>query len=201
MSSAYALDIDNLIVEINNGEPPILDGSAKIFAETLISAGLKELPIERQYYVIDEPFTFEVKDTKYQAFPSDELEIDCSIAFDHPFLKFQQLAFSKIDKDIYLKNIAPAKTFCFDFEIEYLQKNNLALGGSFDNAIVIGAQGILNKEALRYSDEFVRHKIMDLIGDLYLAGKRIKAKIKTEKPGHQHNINFVKEFIKRARLV
>ncbi|MDR0486161.1 MAG: UDP-3-O-acyl-N-acetylglucosamine deacetylase, partial [Elusimicrobiota bacterium] len=128
LSSANALGIDNLIVEINNSEPPILDGSAKLFAQTLASGGLQELDAERQYFILKEPFVFETDTSKYEVFPSDRLSIDCSISFDHPVLKYQQIAFDLINRDIYLKEIAPAKTFCFDFEIEYLQKNNLALG-------------------------------------------------------------------------
>jgi UDP-3-O-[3-hydroxymyristoyl] N-acetylglucosamine deacetylase/3-hydroxyacyl-[acyl-carrier-protein] dehydratase len=199
MSACSALGIDNLIIEINNNEPPILDGSAKIIVETLLKSGLKELDFPKQYYVIKKPVHFESGKTKITAYPSYKLEIDCSIGFDdHPLLKFQQMSFGNISKEDYLNNIAPAKTFCFDYEIESLQSNGLALGGSMDNAIVLGLNGIHNKEPLRYEDEFVRHKILDLIGDLYLAGKPIKAKIVAEKPGHQNNIAFLKEFLKEA---
>lgn len=200
MSSAYALGIDNLTVEINNNEPPILDGSAKIFAETLISAGIKELDVPREYYTIDEPIHFESGKTKISAYPSDKLEIECAIGFDHPFLKHQELKVSDINKDFYMQELAGAKTFCFDYEIEALRKNGLALGGNMDNAIVIALDGIHNQEPLRYEDEFVRHKILDLIGDLYLSGKPIKARIVAEKPGHQNNIAFVKEFVKKAKI-
>jgi UDP-3-O-[3-hydroxymyristoyl] N-acetylglucosamine deacetylase/3-hydroxyacyl-[acyl-carrier-protein] dehydratase len=198
MSACSALGIDNLIIEINNNEPPILDGSAKIIVETLLKSGLKELDSPKQYYVIKKPIHFESGKTKITAYPSDKLEIDCTIGFDHPLLKFQQMSFGNISKEDYLNNIAPAKTFCFDYEIEALQNNGLALGGSMDNAIVLGLNGIHNKEPLRYEDEFVRHKILDLIGDLYLAGKPIKAKIVADKPGHQNNIAFLKEFLKEA---
>ncbi|MDR3306396.1 MAG: bifunctional UDP-3-O-[3-hydroxymyristoyl] N-acetylglucosamine deacetylase/3-hydroxyacyl-ACP dehydratase [Endomicrobium sp.] len=198
MSACAALGIDNLIIEINNNEPPILDGSAKIIAETLLKGGLKALDSPKQYYVIKKPIHFESGKTKITAYPSDKFEIDCTIGFDHPLLKFQQMSFGSISKDDYLNNIAPAKTFCFDYEIEALQNNGLALGGSMDNAIVLGLNGIHNKEPLRYDDEFVRHKVLDLIGDLYLAGKPIKAKIVADKPGHQNNIAFVKAFLEEA---
>ncbi len=200
MSSACALGINNLIVEINNNEPPILDGSAKIFTDTLISGGIKELDAPKEYYVIDEPIHFESGKTKISAYPSDKLEIECTLGFDHPFIKHQEIKFSEINKDIYLKELAPAKTFCFDYEIEALQENGLALGGNMDNAIVVALDGIHNKEPLRYSDEFVRHKVLDLIGDIYLAGKPIKARIVADKPGHQNNIGFVKEFVKKAKI-
>ncbi|GHT58433.1 bifunctional enzyme LpxC/FabZ [Endomicrobiia bacterium] len=198
MSACFALGIDNLIIEINNNEPPILDGGSKIFAETILSGGMKEFNTPKEYYTIKEPVHFESGKTKISAYPSDHLEIECTIGFDHPFLKFQQMTIKNLNKDDYLNCIASAKTFCFDYEIESLQKNGLALGGSMDNAIVIGLDGIRNKEPLRYSDEFVRHKILDLIGDLYLASKPIKARIVADKPGHQNNISFLKEFLKKA---
>jgi len=200
MSACCALGIDNLIIDINNEETPILDGSARIFADTLVKAGIKELDAQKEYYVLTEPVIFESGKTKISAYPSDIFEIECSIGFDHPYLKKQELTISCVNKDSYLSELAPAKTFCFDYEIEALQKNGLALGGSMDNAIVVSIDGIHNKEPLRYADEFVRHKILDLIGDLYLAGKPIKAKIVAEKPGHLNNVNFVKEFVKKAVL-
>ncbi|GHT45226.1 bifunctional enzyme LpxC/FabZ [Endomicrobiia bacterium] len=198
MSACFALGIDNLIIEVNNNEPPILDGGSKIFAETILRGGMKEFNAPKEYYTIKEPVHFESEKTKISAYPSDHLEIECTIGFDHPFLKFQQMTIKNLNKDDYLSCIASAKTFCFDYEIESLQKNGLALGGSMDNAIVIGLDGIRNKEPLRYSDEFVRHKILDLIGDLYLASKPIKARIVADKPGHQNNISFLKEFLKKA---
>jgi UDP-3-O-[3-hydroxymyristoyl] N-acetylglucosamine deacetylase/3-hydroxyacyl-[acyl-carrier-protein] dehydratase len=198
MSACSALGIDNLVIEINNNEPPILDGSARIISETLLKGEIKELNVPKQYYVIKKPMVFESGKTKIVAYPSDKFEIDCSIGFDHPLLKFQQRSFESITQAEYLNNIASAKTFCFDYEIEALRNNGLALGGSMDNAIVLGLNGVHNKEPLRYDDEFVRHKILDLIGDLYLAGKPIKAKIVADKPGHQNNIAFVKAFLKEA---
>jgi UDP-3-O-acyl N-acetylglucosamine deacetylase len=195
MSACAGLGIDNLIIEINNNEPPILDGSTKIFTEMLLSGGTKILDAPKEYYVIKKPIHFESVKTKISAYPSDHLEIECTIGFDHPFLKFQQIFLKSLSKEDYLNSLASSKTFCFDYEIELLRKNGFALGGSMDNAIVIGLDGIHNKEPLRYSDEFVRHKVLDLMGDLYLAGKPIKAKIVAEKPGHQNNISFIKKFL------
>jgi UDP-3-O-[3-hydroxymyristoyl] N-acetylglucosamine deacetylase/3-hydroxyacyl-[acyl-carrier-protein] dehydratase len=200
MFACFALEIDNLVIEINNNELPILDGSAKGFTDILLKGEIKEFDVPRECYFIKEPVYFESGRTKIVAYPSDRLEIDCSIDFDHPFLNFQRLHLKNMSKNSYLSDIAPAKTFCFDYEIELLQKNRLALGGSMDNAIVIGFEGIYNKEPLRYKDEFVRHKILDLIGDMYLAGKVLKAKIVADKPGHKNNINFVKEFLKKANI-
>ncbi|MDR3092608.1 MAG: UDP-3-O-acyl-N-acetylglucosamine deacetylase [Endomicrobium sp.] len=198
MSACFALGIDNLIIEINNNEPPILDGSAKIFAETLLKCGVKKFDVPREYYVLKNPVYFKSGKTEISAYPSDKLEIECTIGFDHPFLRFQQMFLRDFNKDFYLDNIAPAKTFCFDYEIEALRNRKLALGGSMNSAIVIGLNGVHNKKSLHYSDEFVRHKMLDLIGDIYLAGKPVKAKIIADKPGHQNNIGFVKEFLKKA---
>jgi len=198
MFACFALGIDNLIIEINNNELPILDGSAKGFTDILLKSGIKEFNVTKECYFIKEPVYFESGKTKISAYPSDKLEIECSIGFDHPFLNFQYMHLKNTSKNFFLSDIAPAKTFCFDYEIEVLQKNRLALGGSMDNAIVVGFEGIHNKEPLRYKDEFVRHKILDLIGDMYLAGKALKAKIVADKPGHKNNINFVKEFLKKA---
>lgn len=200
LSTCFALGIDNLIIEINNNEPPIVDGSAKIIAQKLLEAGIKELDEEKEYYTIKEPVTFTDGKTKITAYPSDKLEIDCTIGFDHPFLSYQHASF-EITREKYLNDIAPARTFCFDFEIEALQANGLAKGGSLENAIVIGPTGIYNKDPLRFEDEFVRHKILDLIGDMFLAGKPIKAKIVAEKPGHKNNINFIKQFVSKAVVV
>ena len=199
MASCFALGIDNLRIEINNNEPPILDGSGEEFVCALKSAGLAELTAGRKYLTITEPVVYEAGITKIAAYPSDKFEVDCSIGYDHPFLRHQQLNF-ELTKEAFFNDISRARTFCFDYEIEALQAAGLAKGGSLENAIVVAASGVHNKEQLRYSDEFVRHKILDIIGDLYLAGRPMKVKIVAVKPGHNHNINFVKEFMKHAKL-
>ena len=199
LSAFYGLQIDNVIVEIDNNEPPILDGSAKLFCDKILEVGIKELNADKEFYVIKEPITFTAGNTKIVAYPSDKFEIDCTIGYEHPFLSNQQAKF-EINKDVFVKDIALARTFCFDYEIEALQSNGLAKGGSLDNAIVIGPNGIYNKEPLRFSDEFVRHKILDLIGDVSLAGKQIKARIVAQKPGHKSNVSFIKEFVSKALI-
>ncbi len=197
LSACFALEVDNLIIEIDNNEPPIMDGSAKVIAQKIMESGIKELDADKDFYTLKEPVTFISGNTKIVAYPSDKLEIDCTIGYDHPFLSNQQAKF-EITRESYLNDIAPARTFCFDFEIEALQSNGLARGGSLDNAIVIGPSGIYNKEPLRFDNEFVRHKILDLIGDISLAGKPIKAKLVAEKPGHKSNVSFIKEFVSKA---
>ncbi|MDD3053583.1 MAG: bifunctional UDP-3-O-[3-hydroxymyristoyl] N-acetylglucosamine deacetylase/3-hydroxyacyl-ACP dehydratase [Endomicrobiia bacterium] len=199
LATCSALGVDNLIIEIDNSEPPITDGSAKLISQQIMAAGIKDLDAVKESYVIKEPISFSDGKTKITAYPSDKFEIDCTIGFEHPFLSHQQASFV-ITRDTFLTDISPARTFCFDYEIEALQSNGLARGGSLENAIVIGPNEIYNKEPLRYENEFVRHKILDLIGDLALAGKSIKAKIVAEKPGHKSNVSFVKEFVNKAIL-
>jgi len=193
MAACLGLGIDNLEIEITNNEPPILDGSAKPFAELLISAGLKELDAERQYLTLKEPVTYESGKTKISASPADELKIECTIAYDHPYLKEQSMTFV-LSRDGFLNDIAPSRTFCFDYEIEALKSRGLAKGGDFSNALVVGIHGIRNPDGkLRFNDEFVRHKILDLMGDLYLLQKPLKAHITAVRCGHNHNISFVKQ--------
>jgi UDP-3-O-[3-hydroxymyristoyl] N-acetylglucosamine deacetylase/3-hydroxyacyl-[acyl-carrier-protein] dehydratase len=201
MSTCFALGIDNLIIEINNTEPPILDGSTKIFSKILQMAGISEFDTPKEYYIINKPVHFEHEKTKISAYPSDHLEIECTINFDHSSFLSQQIHLNHLNKQAYLSDFAPARTFCFDFEIDSFHEKGFALGGSFDNSIVVSRNGdIYNKEPLRYKDEFVRHKVLDLIGDIYLSGKPIKARIVAERPGHKSNLGFVIEFLKHATI-
>ena len=135
---------------------------------------------------------FKSKSAEYFAYPAEELSIECTVGYEHPLLKEQKITL-KIDPETFLKEVSPARTFCFDYEIEALKSKGLAKGGSFENAIVVGLTGIHNSEPLRFQDEFVRHKLLDLLGDLYLLGKPLKARIVAVKCGHNHNIEFAKE--------
>lgn len=200
MATCLGLGIDNLEIDINNNEPPILDGSAKVFGELLLSAGIIEQQTARQYLTLKEPVSYEAGQTKYHAEPADELKIECTIGYDHPWLKEQQLTFV-LSKDGFMNDIAPSRTFCFDYEIEALHGKGLAKGGDFANALIVGIHGIRNPDQkLRFSDEFVRHKILDLLGDLYLLQKPLKAHIKAVKCGHNHNINFVRKLAQKLVL-
>ncbi|MCX5778097.1 MAG: bifunctional UDP-3-O-[3-hydroxymyristoyl] N-acetylglucosamine deacetylase/3-hydroxyacyl-ACP dehydratase [Elusimicrobia bacterium] len=200
LAAAHGLQIDNLIIHITNNEPPILDGSAKPFADALVSAGIVELDAEREYITLNQPVTYVSGSTKLTAYPSDTLKIDITVGYDHPYLKHQAIVLS-ITPETFLRDIAPARTFCFDYEIEALKKNGLAKGGDMSNALVVGLNGIHNSSPLRFSDEFVRHKLLDLIGDLYLLGKPIKAHIVAERCGHNHNVAFVKEIVSQGIII
>jgi len=190
--------IDNLEIEITNNEPPVMDGSARAFAEAVAAAGMRELDEPRDYLTLAAPITYESGKTKMSAYPAGSFSIECTIGYDHPLLREQSASFN-LSPDVFVREIAAARTFCFDYEIEALKAKGLAKGGDLTNAIVVGLSGIHNEEKLRFPDEFVRHKILDLIGDLYLLGKPLKARIVAVKCGHNHNINFVKELVKCCR--
>lgn len=201
LASCMGLRIDNMDISLTNNEPPVMDGSAKEFVDKLLHAGITELDANRKYITLDKPVAYESGKTKLHAEPCDDLIIDCTIGFDHPFLKHQQAEFN-VTPDVFSKEISPARTFCFDYELEALMSKGLAKGGNLTNAIVIGHDGIHNPgKALRFPDEFVRHKILDLIGDLFLIGHPLKARITAVRCGHSNNINFAKEISKHGRIV
>jgi UDP-3-O-acyl N-acetylglucosamine deacetylase len=194
-SALLGLGIDNLDVELDANEPPVADGSSKAFVETLLKAGLVEQDQPKKELFLAEPVIYQSNETKIEITPADFLEIHCQLIFTHPMIGNQENTFT-ITPETYLKEIAPARTFCFDYEVEALKRKGLARGGSLDNAVVVGMDRIYNKEKnLRYPDEFVRHKILDFLGDLFLLGQSVKGKIDATKVGHGHNINFVKKLI------
>ena len=185
MSALHVLGITDLIVEITGNELPILDGSTKIFLEEIEKIGLTSLENEIEPIIIDQVVSFtEEKTGKHVVIlPYNGFKVSYTIDFNHTFLKSE---YYEIDLNLenYKREISMAKTFAFDYEIEYLKNNNLALGGSLDNAIVIAKDGVLNPEGLRYENEFVRHKILDLIGDIYVLGRPIRGHIIAIKAGH-----------------
>ena len=185
LSSLSITGVTDILVEISGNELPILDGSSAGFVEKLLEAGIVELNEEIEPVVITEPVIFsDEKAGKYvMALPYDGFKISYTIDFNHSFLKSQYYEL-EVNLENYVENIAKCRTFAFDYEIDFLKKNNLALGGSLENAVVVGAKGPLNPEGLRYPDEFVRHKILDIIGDLYVLGTPIKAHIIAIKAGH-----------------
>ena len=189
LSALYIFGITDLIVELNENELPIGDGSARVFLEEIEKAGVRELEEEAKEIVITEPVYLSKGDKHIVALPYDGYKLTYTIKFDHTFLKTQMLELD-IDFDSYKKNIGNARTFGFDYEIEYLKKNNLALGGTLENAIVIQKDGVMNSDGLRYEDEFVRHKMLDIIGDLKILNKPIKAHIIAVKAGHALDIEF-----------
>jgi len=198
LSSLSITGITDILVEISGNELPILDGSSAGFVEKLLEAGIVELDEEIEPVMITEPVIFsDEKAGKYvMALPYDGFKISYTIDFNHSFLKSQYYEL-EVNLENYMENIAKCRTFAFDYEIDFLKKNNLALGGSLENAVVVGADGPLNPEGLRYPDEFVRHKILDIIGDLYVLGTPIKAHVIAIKAGHYVNSRLTEMIAKK----
>ena len=188
MSALSASGIDNIIIEVDGSEIPIMDGSSISFVYLINSAVVYEQSKPKKFAVIKEEIKVQ-EDEKYAKFePYNGFLVDFTIDFPHPVFKEENNRV-EIDffKDSYVNFISRARTFGFMQEVEYLRANGLARGGSLDNAIVLDEYKILNDEGLRYSDEFVRHKILDAIGDLYMIGMPIIGKFTAYKSGHELN--------------
>ncbi len=192
LSAVYALGIDNLEIELNANEPPVADGSSRVFFDALKEAGLVEQEADRKVLAPHERLEYRSGETEITFEPADELKLTTVLLYNHPLIQEQEISVT-IEPERYRNEIASARTFCFDYEVEALKKQGLARGGSLDNAVVIGLDRVHNKEkSLRFPDEFARHKALDLLGDLFLLGVRLQGHVKAVRPGHGHNINFVK---------
>ncbi len=197
LSAVYALGIDNLVIELNANEPPVADGSSRVFFDTLKEAGIVEQNAPRKVLRPTESFEYKSGETEIAFEPAEELTLTTILIYKHPLIQQQEFTVT-IEPDRYRAEIASARTFCFDYEVEALKKQGLAKGGSLDNAVVIGLDRIHNKEkSLRFPDEFARHKALDLLGDLFLLGYRLKGHVRAVRPGHGHNINFVKLLVEK----
>jgi len=187
--------VDNCFVDLDNIELPIMDGSSEVFIGLISKAGVIEQSAPRRTLRITEHVDVSQGDRKMSIEPADNYEIECTIDFRHPFVERQSFNF-KLDNGSFGVQIASARTFGFTEEIEKLRKANLALGGSLDNAIVQTPDGMLNTTPLRYADEFVRHKILDIIGDFALLGIPIAGKITAEKSGHSVHASLMSKLLK-----
>lgn len=186
MSAIAGLGIDNLAVEVSAGEIPIMDGSAINFVEKLRQAGIQNQMADKKFIQILRPVEVTDGDKIARFTPYNGFSIDFQIIFDHPAIE-QQIAKFDFHQSTFIEQISQARTFGFMKDIEYLKSRNLALGGSMDNAIVFDDKQVLNPEGLRFTNELVRHKILDAIGDLYLAGYQILGAFYGYKSGHQLN--------------
>jgi len=194
LSALTGLGVDNARVEVNAPELPIMDGSSMPFVYLIKSAGLENQKRPKKFYIVKSPVTMTDGDKSITISPSTETEIDFSIEFDHPLIKRQRYQF-KYSEAAFESKISRARTFGFLNEVESLKKKGLALGGSLDNCIVIDQFRILNKNGLRYDNELVRHKVLDLLGDLALLGAPVIAHLSVNKSGHALNHAFMKKFI------
>ena len=193
MACFAGLSIDNAIVELDACEIPIMDGSAGPFTSLIKSAGIKNQVAPRCFFVVKKPIELK-KDGKFVGvYPSPIFKITCTIYYDHPLIKRQSYSIDVSDR-IFENEICKARTFGFLHEIEYLRRYGFARGGSLDNAVVIDKHEIVNKDGLRYPDEFVRHKILDCIGDFSLLGMPILGHVVLNRSGHCFNHAFLKEF-------
>lgn len=196
MAALCAFGIDNLHIDINAAEVPIMDGSAAAYVALFREAGIQILSKPKKYLVVKKPVTVVDGDKRATIIPSRYFRVSFDMRFNHPAVA-SQFRSMKLDRDAFVRDYADARTFGFLAEVEFLKANGLARGGSLDNAIVIGEEGILNPEGLRYEDEFVRHKILDSVGDLYLAGYQLVGHVKALKSGHDLNHKLVKELLSR----
>jgi UDP-3-O-[3-hydroxymyristoyl] N-acetylglucosamine deacetylase len=195
LSALRGAGVDNCFIEVDNIEMPIMDGSSENFIELIEQAGIIHQDEARHFLQIKEKVEFEQGDRKMSVEPSDRYEIECLIDFPHPFINRQKFHFV-FENGSFGKQIASARTFGFTTEIEMLRRANLALGGSLDNAIVLTPEGMLNENPLRFPDEFVRHKILDIVGDFALLGMPILGKIKAEKSGHAVHAVLMSKLLK-----
>ena len=183
LAALRGLGVDNAFIEVDNLEIPILDGSAEVFADLIEQAGIIEQPLARRALLVRERVAFEQGNRRISIEPADGWEIDCMIDFAHPMIGVQRFSL-ELNDGAFHREIAAARTFGFSTEIEQLQRSNLIRGGSLDNAIVLTSEGMMNQTGLRFRDEFVRHKILDIIGDLALLGMPILGRVKAERSGH-----------------
>ena len=192
MAAFFGLGIDNARVELDGPEVPIMDGSAGPFIFLLRSAGIREQKSPKRFVVIKRPLEIREGGSSVRITPSKELKISFSIDFNHPLLRDQSFDLKFSGKD-FVKEISRARTFGFLRDVQTLRENGLALGGSLDNAIVIDDFRILNEDGLRYKDEFVRHKILDFIGDLAMLGCPVIGHFVVTKSGHALNHLLLKK--------
>ena len=195
LSALYVYGITDLLVEVSGNEMPIGDGSAFHFLELVDIAGVKEFDESVDVIEIKEPIFVAEEDRYVIGLPHNAYKVTYAIKFDHTFLK-SQLAEFEITQKIFKYDISNARTFGFDYEEKYLKENNLALGASLQNAIVITDNGVKNEDGLRFEDEFVRHKILDLVGDMKVLNRPIKGHIIAIKAGHSLHSKFAKKLLK-----
>ena len=196
MAALWGCSVDNCIVEINGPEVPIMDGSSEPFVFLIECAGIQEQKKRRRIIEVLKEISVYESDQENSGYmtlsPSENFSVDLHIDFGENVISSQDCSFDT-QSISFKSDICRARTFGFEHEVEHLRKNGLAQGGSLENAIVIGKDGILNKEGLRYRNEFVRHKVLDCIGDIYLAGAHINGSLKGFKSGHALNNKLLRK--------
>jgi len=197
LAALYGFGVTNAVVEIDSSEPPVADGSARQFCKMIRDAGIEPQAERVEPVQVTEPIEYTHNGTVISAFPYDGFKITCTSSDKGG--RFTQFFSVELTPETWESEIAQARTFCFYEEIEYLIKNGLIRGGSLENAIVIRDDAVLTAEPMRYREEFVRHKILDIIGDLSLVGAPLRAHIVAVKPGHAANCGLARRILQQAR--
>src|SRR6266853_972126 len=197
LAALVSMGIDNVVVELNSPEVPIMDGSAAPFVYLIQEAGVKRQQKSRKFLKIVRPIALSRGDKRIAIYPSDHFKVTYSVSYDHPLLRHQSRTLL-ITEESFIEEIAPARTFTFLKDVEMMRQNGLALGGSLENAIVLGETGILNN-ALRFEDEFVRHKILDAVGDLALVGYPVIGHLVAHRAGHALHTEFASRILEETQ--
>jgi len=194
LAAFYGLRIDNAVVEVLGPEIPIMDGSAEPFAKILTAAGSEPQSRPRRKLIVTRPVRVEEEDKWCELRPAEHFRVHCAISFDHPEIGDQSLEIEFINGN-FQEEISPARTFGFLHEVEALKAQGLVKGGSLENAVILDFRRVLNPEGLRFPDEFVRHKILDTLGDLMLLGLPIQGAYHGFKSGHALNLKLVQALL------
>ena len=195
LAALCGLGIDDVLVEVDGPEVPVLDGSAAPFVILLHEAGQRPLAVQRLHLKVLETVEVVQGAKRARLVPAEHFEVRYTIGFDHPLLRHQSLSL-RVTPRTFTESVAPARTFSFLREVEMLRKSGLALGGSLENAVVIGETGVLNNK-LRFEDEFVRHKVLDAIGDLALLGHPLVGRLEATKAGHALHAAVARKLLAR----
>jgi len=191
LAALAGLGIDNLVIEMVGPEVPIFDGSSKTFVGYIMEAGIEDQSSKRPHMKITKPFSFKEGDAEIHALPYDGKSITYQINYPHKLLGNQQMTF-ECEEESFASEIAPARTFGFLKDVQKLRDSGLAKGGSLENAIILSDSGMINQTALRYKDEFLRHKLLDFIGDMSLIGFPVLGYLIARRTGHTTNLRFAR---------
>lgn len=193
MSALYALGVDNVDCYISAEELPVLDGSSAVFVEEILKAGVKELNSPKRFIIVEKPVEIRDGDKLARITPASEFTLHYTINFDHPAIGKQKFKFT--GGTDFFKEISRSRTFGFLSDVERMQAMGLALGGSLENTVVLDGDSVMNPDGLRYADEFVRHKVLDALGDFALCGHQLIGKVELHKAGHDLQTRLIRELL------
>ena len=198
LAAAHGLTLDNLWIDVSGSEPPALDGSAAGWCERLLDAGVLAQQEEAPRLRVDRPLRLKSGGSRYEVLPAEAGRVSATIDFDHPLIG-RQSASARLEPGDFLREIAPARTFGLSAWREALRERGLALGATRDNTLVLSGEGLERGQELRFPDEFVRHKILDIIGDLALVGARLQCHVVADRPGHHGNLELARRLVSGLR--